>query len=515
LNEPHAIGDSAWNVIQKIVVDSIRSVDAFHTIIIGPASWNSYYNLAAMPAYADTNLIYTFHFYDPFIFTHQGAGWTSPSLEPLGGVPFPYDASRMPALPPSLAGTWIQSDFNNYAVNGTADHVRSLVDIAENFMNSRNVRLYCGECGVYIPNSTNEDRVGWYEVVRTYLEEKGIAWTTWDYQGGFGLFEKGSNELFGFDLNVLLVDALGLHAPPQQEFTVVPESAGFDLYGDYTGPHILNVQYAGGDSVDFYSTDAPAEGKYCIRWTGAQQYQYVGFDFKPDKDLSVLKNNGYVLEFWVRSSTPGLQFDVRFVDTKTGRADHPWRMRKSIDASTAAWDGLWHQVRIPLADFVEHGAYDSIWYNPIGAFDWKAIDHFDIVAEDMNLVGKEVWFDGIRITPLLPLLVKGRGGVPESFMLYQNYPNPFNPSTTIRYGLPEHSKVRLDVYDLLGQKVQTLVDQELEAGCQSVVWNAQVATGLPAKGGYASGVYFYRIDAVSVSDPNRRFVETRKLLLLK
>jgi len=97
------------------------------------------------------------------------------------------------------------------------------------------------------------------------------------------------------------------------------------------------------------------------------------------------------------------------------------------------------------------------------------------------------------------------GSLPLDFSLAQNYPNPFNPSTTIRYALPERSRVRLDIYNLLGQRVQTLVDQEVEAGYQTVVWDAQVSTGL----------YFYQIEAVSMSDANRKFIEVKKMILVR
>ncbi|MDD8018509.1 MAG: cellulase family glycosylhydrolase [Bacteroidota bacterium] len=500
LNEPHGIGDDAWNAIQKIVIDSIRSVDKFHTIIVGPAGWNGYNNLALMPAYADTNLIYTFHFYDPFIFTHQGASWADPSMVPLAGVPFPYDAARMPAFPPSLAGTWIQNEFNNYSTTGTANHVKSFIDIAANFKNSRNVRIFCGEFGVYIPNSNNDDRVRWYELVRTYLESKGISWTSWDYQGGFGLFKSGTDELFDYDINVPLITALGLNVPPQKQFTIVADTVGFDLYKDYVGMHILQSTYSSNDSaLDFYSDNAPAEGKYCIRWSGAQQYENIGFGFMPTKNLSALKNNGSIFNFFVRSNFPGLQFDIRFVDTKTGPSDHPWRMRKIINSSIAPWDGLWHQVRIPLSEFAESGSWDNdTWYNPEGKFDWSAVDRFEIVAEQMALTGKEVWFDDIRITPASSAFVDASSLVPSEFKLFQNYPNPFNPSTTIRYQLPHNAHVTMRIFNVLGQVVETLVDERKDADTYQVRW---IANG-------SAGVYFCRLQAGD-------FIQTTKLLLMK
>ncbi len=95
--------------------------------------------------------------------------------------------------------------------------------------------------------------------------------------------------------------------------------------------------------------------------------------------------------------------------------------------------------------------------------------------------------------------------VPESFLLLHNFPNPYNPSTTIRYGLPNRSRVRLQIYNVLGQVVADLVNSEQQAGWNDVVWNANVASGL----------YFYRIEAVSTSDPSKRFVDVKKMILLK
>jgi hypothetical protein len=89
--------------------------------------------------------------------------------------------------------------------------------------------------------------------------------------------------------------------------------------------------------------------------------------------------------------------------------------------------------------------------------------------------------------------------VADLFQLDQNYPNPFNPSTTINYDLPRDSRVTLKVYDVLGREVTMLVNEDQKAGLKSAEWNAT---------GFASGVYFYRLEAGS-------FVSVKKLLLLK
>jgi hypothetical protein len=83
--------------------------------------------------------------------------------------------------------------------------------------------------------------------------------------------------------------------------------------------------------------------------------------------------------------------------------------------------------------------------------------------------------------------------------LLQNYPNPFNSSTTIEFGLPEAGRVRIDIYDLLGRRIETLVDEEKRAGQHRIVWDAS---------GHSSGVYFYRIEAGD-------FVETKRMVYLK
>ncbi|MGA9405977.1 MAG: LamG-like jellyroll fold domain-containing protein [Bacteroidota bacterium] len=95
--------------------------------------------------------------------------------------------------------------------------------------------------------------------------------------------------------------------------------------------------------------------------------------------------------------------------------------------------------------------------------------------------------------------------IPADFELSSNYPNPFNPSTTIRFGVPVQSRVKIEIFNILGQRVTELADTEVGAGYFEKVWQAN----------YASGIYFYRIEAVSLSDPSKRFVATKKMLLMK
>jgi endoglucanase len=472
-------------------------VDQSHTIIVGPAGWNSYNNLAAMPVYNDTNLIYTFHFYDPFIFTHQGASWTD--LSPVTGVPFPYDANRMPVFPSELAGTWVQTSWNSYPSDGTVQKVYSLLGKAANFQSARNVRLFCGEFGVYIPNSPDSDRVYWYEMVRKYLEQYNISWTIWDYQGGFGLFEKYSNELFNYDLNVPLLTALGFNVPLQTDYVQKPDTSQFDLYSDFVGENIKNASSTNG-TLEFYNSENPSDGKFCIYWNGAQRYGTIAFDFMPNKDLSVLKNEGYVFNCMIKGNIPYTSFDIRFVDSKTSASDHPWRMGVKINKSKITLTSDWQNLQIPLNNFYEFGSWDNnTWYDPKGLFDWKDIDRFEIVAEDSSLVFSKLWFDEIKIfNPNISAFADNQI-LPTSFELKQNYPNPFNPSTMIQFQLPARTFVTLKVYDILGREVALLLSETKEAGNHEVKFSS---FNLP------SGVYVYLLDS-------ENFSSVRKMLLLK
>ena len=81
--------------------------------------------------------------------------------------------------------------------------------------------------------------------------------------------------------------------------------------------------------------------------------------------------------------------------------------------------------------------------------------------------------------------------MPTVFALEQNYPNPFNPSTQIRYALPEATSVVITVYDMMGRKVRTLVQDTQSAGYHTALWNATNDRGLPV----SAGMYIYTLQA--------------------
>ena len=145
-----------------------------------------------------------------------------------------------------------------------------------------------------------------------------------------------------------------------------------------------------------------------------------------------------------------------------------------------------NQMRLRYLDI------DNVWKDVPGQVLDSAANA--VTANSANL------FSFLALVPAAATVVEGNPNfVPTRISLEQNYPNPFNPSTTIRYGLPGHVHVVLDVFTILGQKVAELVNADMEAGYHEVQFHGDKL---------GSGIYFYRLQ---VGD----FTETRTLVLTR
>lgn len=142
-----------------------------------------------------------------------------------------------------------------------------------------------------------------------------------------------------------------------------------------------------------------------------------------------------------------------------------------------------------------------------------AVDYFsqflyDSPDHDLAVVAK-LELEDSKATIFLPKKqtsepVVANANVPNHFEFYQNHPNPFNPETEIRYQLPAATRVNLTIYNLLGQKIRSLVDKEQEAGFHFVHWDGTDEHGTSV----ASGMYLYAIGA-------GEFKQVKKMLLLR
>jgi endoglucanase len=397
LNEPHDISGVAWGKIQGDVIRAIRSKDTVHTIVVGGGGYNSYDALAAIPEYADTNLIYTFHFYDPYLFTHQGATWGTPNMGNLRGVPFPADARAIPDLPANLEGEpWIKRLKRDYPQEGQPRALAGALNMASAFSNDRKAPVFCGEFGAYMPNSFQEDRIRWYTVTARFLDERGIARTSWDYFGGFGLFKTPAGGSVYSGLNIDIVEALGFTPPTQRPVEKI--RSGFVLYDDYPR-NGASITWAATDNVTAFSVygDDAAEGAHCLLWENPQQYHSFSFNFSKKADWVYLKDQGYALRFKLKTDT-GVSVYVRFVKPEIAESI-PRRMKFTVESGAMPPDGQWHIITIPFGAMKEQGAWISAageWRSPVGQFSWENIVSLSIVAERGPFAGS-IRFDSIEV----------------------------------------------------------------------------------------------------------------------
>ena len=117
----------------------------------------------------------------------------------------------------------------------------------------------------------------------------------------------------------------------------------------------------------------------------------------------------------------------------------------------------------------------------------------------------------VKIGNSTRIVLRGTGGgvQPTEYALWQNYPNPFNPVTNIRFALPVEGRVTIEIFNILGQRVRTLMDESRGAGQYVVEWNGRGSGGQQL----GSGVYMLRLSAAG--NDGSSFTEVRKLMLLK
>jgi hypothetical protein len=210
---------------------------------------------------------------------------------------------------------------------------------------------------------------------------------------------------------------------------------------------------------------------------GRKQTLYIGVEPKSGVPKDI---------FEVPPQPPAGIFDVRFASQQMA-VTYPAALDKSQD----------HKIQISSAAYPLRIA-------------WTMKAHTSVLR--LRIDGKEISMKEngsaeVR-QPEAPLIIRvpGSSELPREFGLAQNYPNPFNPTTAIRIALPQDARVKLIVYNTLGEEVRTLVNDVMEAGYQTVELDGS---------NLASGVYFYRIEAVAREDANKKFDSVMKMVLIK
>jgi endoglucanase len=191
MNEPEFSDRYRWLGVQMKLAAAIREGAPQLTIIVAGARWSNDDELVFAEPLRDANVIYNFHFYEPHIFTHQGATWGSYYWQWLRGLSYPSNAEsaqRVAAFEPD--------EINRLPVirygleHWDAARIEAEIHQAAEWAHLRNVPLVCNEFGVYRAHTDPRDRAAWLHDVRTAFEKNGIGWTMWDYSGSFGIVTK-------------------------------------------------------------------------------------------------------------------------------------------------------------------------------------------------------------------------------------------------------------------------------------------------------------------------------------
>jgi endoglucanase len=186
-NEPPHMNPKVWKDAAYNIVTAIRGVDKNRTLIVGASNFNSIYELSRMERLADENIIYTFHFYEPFFFTHQGADWVGDQVATIG-VPFPYNAKTYPPINPKVIGTWGENNYYQYKNDGNEQSVHDKLQIVKNWSNKYGVPVLCGEYGVFNKYTDADSRCRYIKAVRKNLKAINMPGILWDYNTNFSIF---------------------------------------------------------------------------------------------------------------------------------------------------------------------------------------------------------------------------------------------------------------------------------------------------------------------------------------
>lgn len=187
VNEPMFKDAAAWQATQQTLAAAARQGAPKHTLIATGHSWSDVADLAKLTPLADKNVLYAFHMYRSTVFTHQGANWGNALWKDLKHVPYPSSpeavAPLLADLPEGSRKLLEEYGQKNFGPQSIRDTVATAADWAD----AHGVRLICTEFGVYRPFADADDRAEWLRDARTAFEERGVAWSMWDYKHGFGL----------------------------------------------------------------------------------------------------------------------------------------------------------------------------------------------------------------------------------------------------------------------------------------------------------------------------------------
>ena len=220
LNEPEGRDRYRWYGVEAKLATAIREGAPQHTIIATGAHWSDDDDLIFLEPLRDPNVIYTFHFYEPHVFTHQGADWSVNYWHYLRGVPYPSDPDRAKKAAELVPDPVHRLEVVRYGLeNWNAVRIDAEIAQVDDWAKHWNVPVICNEFGVYREYADPKERAAWITDVRTSLEKRNIGWAMWDYSSTFGLVTKANGNAAPDEA---IVRALGRTMPGQPAVAAAP-----------------------------------------------------------------------------------------------------------------------------------------------------------------------------------------------------------------------------------------------------------------------------------------------------
>jgi aryl-phospho-beta-D-glucosidase BglC (GH1 family) len=208
LNEPEMRDAYRWYGVEAKLAAAIRRAAPAHTLIAAGARWDDDDDMVFLEPLPDANVIYVFHFYEPHIFTHQGATWGAYYWHWLKGLHYPSSPENAAQVATRVPEARDRMQVIRYGQDHWGpSRIEAEINQAADWANKHGVPLICNEFGVYRAFSDPQDRAAWIKDVRTALEHHNIGWAMWDYSGSFGVV---TNRETNAKLDEVTVQALGL-----------------------------------------------------------------------------------------------------------------------------------------------------------------------------------------------------------------------------------------------------------------------------------------------------------------
>ena len=194
-NEPHNLNAPQWRDQAEEIIRAIRKVAPDHTLIVGFHDWNSRTALLESKPFQDPNIIYTFHYYHPFLFTHQGATWSSEGLPESRNIPFPATKDTKLNIPETAKGKWTGQLFESYSEEANAERMFRDLKEAKEWSDKYVVPIFVGEFGSYGKYASEDSRCRHAEAAYSALGKLQLPNAWWEWDAGFNMLKPGTGEL--------------------------------------------------------------------------------------------------------------------------------------------------------------------------------------------------------------------------------------------------------------------------------------------------------------------------------